>query len=270
MRAIYEYNKNIQNEAMQFVKPLFDHLGFNYFAFERHYHGNKFFTYNSNLNVVQKIRPLIDESNHHTFCFTPKLNEKKIVFWDAFQSNQWNSLLKELNHYNGISILSRTHEDYVDAWFFGASNNNTQILNVYNNHFDLIEKFIVYFQATTKDLLKVDNPENHFTYRNNLSLSLKNTNNCTELDFKNFLEAINLKKLPLNLQDKQVNCTQKELQTIKLLSEGLTIKEISNFLERSPRTIESQIYDLKEKMNLFSTQKMIHHFNESIYKNFGF
>jgi DNA-binding CsgD family transcriptional regulator len=142
---------------------------------------------------------------------------------------------------------------------------------VYNNHFDLIEKFIVYFQAITKDLFKIDNPENMFKYRDdNLFLDLKNINNCTESDFKNFIEAINLKKLPLILQDKEVNCTQKELQTMKLLSEGLTTKEISNLLERSPRTIESQIHDLKEKMNLFSTQKLIHHFNKSIYKNFGF
>ncbi|MDP1724123.1 MAG: helix-turn-helix transcriptional regulator [Alphaproteobacteria bacterium] len=271
MRELYDYNKNIQNEAMQFVKPLFDHLGFNCFAYVRHYHGDKYFLYVSNPDIVQRVLSLIDESRYYVFQFVPKLNEKKIIFWDASQSTKWSSLLKDLNHYNGVSILNRAHEDYVDSWFFGASNTNTQILNVYNNHFNLIEKFIVYFQAITKDLFNLDNPENLFKYRdNNLFLDLKNTNNCTDINFKKFIEAINLKKLPLTLQDKEVNCTQNELQTMKLLSEGLTTKEISNLLERSPRTIESQICDLKEKMNLFSTQKLIHYFNQSIYKNFGF
>ncbi|MDP1724124.1 MAG: helix-turn-helix transcriptional regulator, partial [Alphaproteobacteria bacterium] len=257
MRELYDYNTNIQNEAMQFIKPLFDHLGFNYFSYFRHYNGNKFFSYMSNPDIVQRVLPSIDESTYHVFRFTPKLNEKKIVFWDVSQSTKWSALLKDLNHYNGISILNRTHEDYVDSWFFAASNTNTSILNLYNNNFNLIEKFIVYFQTITKDLFNLDNPKNLFKYRDdNLLLNLKNTNNCTELDFKNFLEAINLKKLPLIFQNKEVNCTQKELQTMKLLSEGLTTKEISNFLEKSPRTIESQIYDLKEKMNLFSTQKL--------------
>jgi hypothetical protein len=77
MRALYDYNKNIQNEAMKFVKPLFDHLGFNYFAYFRHYSGNKFFSYMSNPDIVQKVLPLINESTYHVFRFTPKLNEKK-------------------------------------------------------------------------------------------------------------------------------------------------------------------------------------------------
>ncbi|MDP3532044.1 MAG: helix-turn-helix transcriptional regulator [Alphaproteobacteria bacterium] len=270
MRAIYEYNKNIQNEAMQFVKPLFDHLGFNYFTFARHYHGDKYFMYTSNLNQIIDVLTKIDEVEYHVFSYAPILNEKKKVFWDSSDPTKWIKLYKEHDYCQGVSMFNRSDEDYVDSWFFAASNENTQISNLYNKYFDLIEKFIVYFQAITKNLLNVDNPENHFTYRDNIYFNLKKTNDCTDTDFKFFLEAINLKKLPLLLHDKEINCTQKELQTMKLLSEGLTIKEISNFLEKSPRTIESQIYDLKEKMNLFSTQKLIHYFNKSIYKNFGF
>ena len=271
MRALYDYNKSIQNEAMQFVKPLFDHLGFNCFAYMRHYHGNRYFLYVSDPNIIRTIYPHVNDNDYTVFSIAPKINEKKIIFNDhSFQSNPWVSLLKAHNHCNGLSIYNQIHEDYVDGWFFYTSNENTQISNLYNKHFNLIEKFIVYFQATTAHLLNVNNPENYFTYRDNVSLNLKNTEDCIEEDFKNFLDAINLKKLPLILQDKEVNCTTMELKTIKLLSEGLSTKEIGTLLEKSPRTIESQIYNLKEKMNIFSTQKMLHHFNESIYKNFGF
>lgn len=271
MQYIYNYNKRIQDEAMRFVRPLFDYIGFNLFAYMRHYHGNKYFLYVSDPNVFCTIYPHVNDDDYTVFSIKPKLNEKKIILNDySFQSNPWVSLLKEQNYCNGLSIYNQTHEDYVDGWFFYTNQKDSNISNIYTNHFDLIDKFIVYFQETTKYLLDVNNPKNHSEYRHNVSLNLKNTNDFTPEDFTNFLEAINIKKHSLSLQEKEIHCTNNELQIIKFIAQGFSAKEIGYLLEKSPRTVETQIYNLKEKMNMPSTQKIINCFNNSIYRNFKF
>ncbi len=60
-----------------------------------------------------------------------------------------------------------------------------------------------------------------------------------------------------NLNDSKTNLSVREIEVLKLFAEGMTYKKIGNFLNISPRTVETHKENILSKLNLNSKAEMI-------------
>jgi DNA-binding NarL/FixJ family response regulator len=59
--------------------------------------------------------------------------------------------------------------------------------------------------------------------------------------------------------------THCEMKILQLLCKGLTTKEIAKQLQRSPRTIETHIKNVKIKLNITTRSELISHVFDKLY-----
>lgn len=79
----------------------------------------------------------------------------------------------------------------------------------------------------------------------------------SDLVFKNFYEANAAGNKPKSNTTTQAQLTDRELEVVKLLSQGLSKKEIADQLFISPRTVDAHRSHVMEKLSLKSTVELV-------------
>jgi DNA-binding CsgD family transcriptional regulator len=118
---------------------------------------------------------------------------------------------------NGITIAKKL-SDSIEYFAFGTSRNNQSIINTfYLNNLDLLQQYCLYFKEHTKAFI--------------------------DLGEKNKILMPTSKTKPTEiLTDNQLACSS-------LFLRGMTCREIAEVLKRSPRTIETNLNNLKIKFD---------------------
>lgn len=148
------------------------------------------------------------------------------------------------------------YEDFIDLFVFCSTPNNPDIINFYYNNIDLIDNFKFYFKDTAKSLIfeasknKIILPEQ---MRPNISLFDKNKT-FTE-NKKPFIPRP--KYFLINYLGKEIPVTEREMNCINLLKLGYTMKEIAIIEQVSPRTIETRMNYIKDKLGIRMKSDMI-------------
>jgi len=150
---------------------------------------------------------------------------------------------------NGIQFTYR-EKDYVEVFSYASKKSDNTSLGRFIANADLLEKFNSYFKKKAKNLIdkavrtKLIIPESMRGYDNvesNFNLSFE--------ERKNFLMQIecetNISKL-----------TKREYECMGSISRGKTSKEIARTLNVSPRTIDSHIENIKEKLGCYRKSEL--------------
>ncbi len=189
----------------------------------------------------------------------PKNIESGYAIWSHLTHHH--SVLKAAREFNidhGMTIIQKT-SDGCEFYFIGTTPDKPQVTNVLLNNLEFLHRFTFYFKEQASLLLKKVNqnriivPEK-FNKVFSLEQGLPHKSNT-----HNPKQMLNLKKIHL---DSGISLSARELTCAKLLIKGMSARLIAESLSLSPRTIETNLMRLKEKLNCRSKTELIAKLNE--------
>lgn len=141
--------------------------------------------------------------------------------------------------------------DYLDCYSFGAHSKDDKMVNFYLNNMDILEKFILYFKSVASPLIKKAD-HSRMTLPTLLKPFYKEVLTYSDInatDTLNFISnMVSHVKLELCIDKKIVKLSRRETECIIYLTSGLSIKEVARKLLLSPRTVETYIGNVKNKL----------------------
>ena len=167
------------------------------------------------------------------------------------QKNLEGFLLKARNYgvCNGFNI-ARFYEHYYEGWSFSTAPEHTSITNTYLCKGNDLKCFGIFFNNMAASLIKEaeKTPGRFKNYNFAHHRYWKETNSF----------SLNL---PFVVNEQAVYLSSRELECLRMLSEGLMVKEIAKKLNLSSRTVEFYINNVKQKLNVTTTSHAIaiHH-----------
>ena len=155
------------------------------------------------------------------------------------------------NYFNlgNFFCMFEKYADHFDAYLFSAKPNNHAMINFYLNNLDFLENFKFYFKEKAKKLIikleknKLLVPEPMRPLINRWKPAAVNNKHV-------LLTAIEPKQYFLNNHGIDTKITRNELAVIRHWALGNTIKEIAKIIEISPRTVETYLNNVRQKMLL--------------------
>lgn len=160
---------------------------------------------------------------------------------------------KQFNIFDRFLITS-THKNYVDTYFFAVQKPHTGIINFYYNHIDLLRKFIDYFECKSEKLFK--KADYNRIIKPSFLLDTYSVNpmlfQINDQKKKSFLKLI-------GGRDNSVyqKLTLREKECIENIAHGKTAKDIARIINISYRTVEKHLENAKIKLGLFSKNQLV-------------
>ncbi len=263
--AMIDYNLSIRNKILDVCKPLFDNFGITYFEFDQICNDGRVFYISTDKKWLQfslENRMFHDE-DHVNLCSIAKTRKYRYALWDKLKLGDAPLLSNYFHHdiWNGLTI-NEIEENSFNTYSFATTKNNTSLNSFFINNLPLFDHFIFYFKQKLKLILDEENKKLFFN-----ATPLKDIKGLNEFEYdKNaidFIEKTSLQHFEINLNDKIICLTRRELQCLQMLSSGKTSKEIGNQLAISRRTVEGYINSVKNKTGLTFKNELISFFEKS-------
>lgn len=271
-RIVDSYPVIAQSRDIAFIAKPLERLGITYFAFVKIDKNNKFSGFCNNQKWLQhyleKDYFLIDLFAHSELIdlkddYTYKLfkddsipNYMYPLIYDAYQFNVWTSF-----------YIAENHPGCQYIYHFGTEANNKKSYEYYYQKIDMLKAFISYFKekiSQNKSLknslsttIKLPSPK-----KKEIKIDVVNRVYAQKNEI-DFYKTIQINKYILNEIGGNQHLTEKELQCLRFLKQGKSSIEISRLLNRSPRTIEEHIKNIKTKLDcstLFQLGNLIEKF----------
>lgn len=171
----------------------------------------------------------------------------------------------EFNLYNAISLVKHA-EKYHDIYAFSSHKDQNVTLDFYINHFNLLEKFILYFHDRAKNLIsEAVKPQNLIHIPHGMRIKDQSIDELVfqtlEDPFKNYLKQITPTKFYLDNVNSYL--TRREYDCLKFLSKNKTIGETATLLNISSRTVEQFIENAQNRIAAQSRRELINIYLDS-------
>ena len=157
-----------------------------------------------------------------------------------------------------MTFIQKT-DDGCEFYFIGTISDKPQVTNLLLNHLSFLHRFTFYFKEQAAHLIDKAN-------KNRITVPEKFNKVFAEeqgLPYKN--NALNLQKI-LSFKKVYLNngacLSSRELACASLLTQGKSARLIAETLFLSPRTIETHLNRLKEKLHCRSKAELINQINE--------
>lgn len=236
------------NDIKAICKPLFDKLNISYFDYARFYPDNTVFGLFTDADYVDFFR------NHEAYQNGPKaiLTPGKHL-WSTYIDGQF---LHEASHYHrhahGLTLINEL-PDYVEVCNFATSPDNIKIVELYLNGTDYLYRFLGHFKEQAAKIIK--RCEQH---RITLpAFEPPEPSNYLERA-ERFLQELSLDKVYWVERNGQTHkLTQREAECLSAVLSGKTYKLTGLELDISPRTVETHIEKIKNKLDCYSKSDLI-------------
>jgi DNA-binding CsgD family transcriptional regulator len=181
------------------------------------------------------------------------LNEQRFILLTGVPKNNHCKLIcSDFDIWNFLLVYEK-FPTYGEFWFFGTKRDNTQILDFYINNLYVFQHFILYFKNKACHLLDVSDPSRLIT---TTLRPFKEGFKEREV-IQNFVNEITYKRLYLNGQYSGKFLSRKESECLFYFSKGNTMKEIAEHTCLSPRTIETHLKNIKNKVGCHTKSELI-------------
>lgn len=184
---------------------------------------------------------------------------KIIVFeQDIDSKNYWKRTSKMFNIESLLYVFEK-HEEYFDIFAF-ASRSGQNISSFYIAHFDVLEKFMLFFKEKNKDLITQSERKKIILIKRNkqfycIKRDLKGHSSIQEKNVPS-LQHLKLDKYPLEIDGDKLYITCREVECWKLFSIGYSHKKIANVLGVSPKTVDTHLINVKNKLRVTSRDSL--------------
>jgi|GEM_PF-1610617 len=188
--------------------------------------------------------------------------ESSVVYQVWPPSNSYEIFKSAWDHFKqGVGLLvEKRFPGYSEFYFFKAANMEMSTVSRFINHFDVFERFILYFREQYSEVIaKAD------CYKQRLVQGPQEKTFVVPKD-EHLKECIlsGLKtSYRYNLGGINVDLSPRELDCALAVLNRYTAREISDQLGLSERTVEIHIRNIKEKLHCDSKKSLIHRLGES-------
>jgi DNA-binding CsgD family transcriptional regulator len=246
----------------QITAPLRSLLGIKNFSYMRTYNDCKYLS-------------LLDGKEEYTKKFFETIPKSDPHFIEAIQSappqeasfTLWPTrpkiitpilaLLSDYNIWHGFQVTFR-HNNYCEMFSFTFDKDSDDKSNFFIKNSNLLLEFIKFFKIEAIDLIDEKQAAlASFPEKFNTAFVEDDTKNKL---LEQFTQNIKIK----NMEGKIISLTKKESELIKLYIKNKTCKQIALTLNINPRTVETHIYNIKQKLCINFKTELI----ELYYKSF--
>ncbi|MCS5710298.1 LuxR C-terminal-related transcriptional regulator [Candidatus Berkiella aquae] len=183
----------------------------------------------------------------------PSKLQSGYAIWSHLTHHQ--PILSEARCFNidhGMSIIQKT-ADGCELYFFGTTSDKPFVANLLLNHLDFLHQFTFYFKEKASHLLRKADQHRiiipkkfNKVYSQEQGLPANSAINVEKILHFNKLHVGN-----------GVRLSARELDCAKLLLQGKSARLIAQALFLSPRTVETHIKHLKEKLDCHTKTELI-------------
>ncbi len=215
--------------------------------------------------------------NHMTkeYTITPPIPEKiisKRFYYLAMPDTTDNFNQTFFDYYFIFKIgyplyLIERFDNYFDLFIFGTTSDNPKIINFYFNNIDVLENFTFYFKDKASKLIEKSH-RNRLIIPKHMQPTFGSLIAATKEDDEKqkLLKQITARHYKFNLHREEISFTKREIDSLKFLAYGQTVKEIAKSMNVSPRTIETHLNNVKLKLNCNKKSEILKLISEHILK----
>lgn len=249
------YSQKIAREVIDICKPL-EEIGIVYFCYARFFNDGSCYVltnqWDSIFNHCKKkfpITPPVPENlKGKKFHYLPYLISTTHAASELYRKvfNEYRSLFN-LGH---PIYFIEDDIDYMDMYAYCTlyRAHHLEDINFYLSHIDIFEKFKLYFKDKARKLISHSN-KNKIIIPPSMSSGFYHHQASESSDKKHLLTQLTPKHYRLSA-NVSASISTREFDVLKELSTGATIKEVALSMDLSPRTVESYLKNVKNKLGL--------------------
>lgn len=255
----FQFNKSCAPLVEKLCEPLFNSFGITHFGCIRILENGQM------LRITNNKKWTKDFFQHEFYndidlygMKDASLNDPFYVLLNGAPNSQHLSMLcSEFNIWNFMLIYER-FETYRDLWFFGTERSNYQIINFYVNNLNVLQHFILHFKHKAAHLFDItDSSKLISTKIRPLSTEYKE-----KKDIHDFLDKISYNKHALGGNFCGKYLSKREAECLFYFSQGRSMKEIANHIGLTPKTIETYVNNIKNKIGCHTKGELISMFSK--------
>jgi DNA-binding CsgD family transcriptional regulator len=241
------------SKMKEFCQPL-NHLGIDFFLYSQRCNDRDYLHLT---NCPEWLKMFFEERLylHCTFHQPTMSYDMGNVLWENV-SSQYMLYEHIQQNFNINNVLTRIqpYEHCQEFFSFGAKQGSQNVMNIYINHFDLLQRFILSFKDKYYDSI-----EKEFNKRVVIPCQmLQNdmTKKKSTETLESFYHLANLQRYYIGHQCIKAYLTRREIECLQWYIEGKTTCEIGIILGLSRRTVETHIQRIKEKTSCYSRSQL--------------
>ena len=229
------------------MQPIENYFGFNHFEVMKVFMDGSVFMCSSHPEWLSEfIKGGLYLHGEQRFAATSYRKKKIISTLSSDEEFLWQRKKESLGLYNVICFIEPV-SDGCEFYYFGTTNENQEIMNFAISNLELLEKFVANFPCSGArlfdELFKARVKADDFA---NELVTHSGSNQSKKVEFLSNIYNYNL--------------TLREITYMELLSKGCSLKQISEQLNLSYRTVEEYVAKLKIKTNSNSIIELAQHF----------
>lgn len=194
-----------------------------------------------------------------------KINDEKdlIVFQTGEPDDKYSKILYDLGIWNSCGVYRKLF-DSIEAFYIAGDRSNFKVLDLFLNKMDFVNYILILIKSESKKFYSDDNNFIKSTIKLEKIFS-KNESS----DMKGIIELNDdiphgkINNYPINTKSGDIFLSKREYQTLQILSEGKTTKQIALTLGVSPRTVETYINTVKMKLGCHSKIDLVDIFQKT-------
>lgn len=252
IKNVLQFNITVRPLITEICSPLFTNLKFNSFGYTKVFNDGRRLILESNIDWLQRYSEYeFAESFDSSKSLLTNLKEayKKTYHYLVLTGEPKNNIhrsLFELDLWNSMSLYIK-NKDSIEVLHFSVPRANTEIINFYLNHFELLKRFGLFFKEKLSSILNDNTPCIKLLSSQDVN-SIFGFQNITQEDIDNFIEQTKIKKVYIASHD--VYLSKREGECLYYLCKGRSFKEIATIIKVSPRTVEQYLVCMKRKLNV--------------------
>ncbi len=234
------------SEVTEICQPLLQFTPISFFNLVRVYDNHARLSFSNNQDWLEHYYKQ-QYHNESMFSNSPFCLENKFMTHTSFPDNiVIRDAIDNFDICYGFVLIDRQAK-HTDFFHFATSHKNSSVMNFYLNSIDMLEHFTFYFRDKAANLIKKCKPN---VPVDTVSM-FSEAKDLTDLTCERhkYLAATKLSKLQITLNNKVINLTRREIQTLWHYLQGKTAKEIAKAIYLSPRTVEYYLVRIKKKLN---------------------
>jgi len=242
-------------EIDSIANPLKEHLGVSSLVYQRNYNDG------SEIRLTNQptwTKEFYKQGYYHVSGFEkhPSQYQSGIAVWSSLTHHQpILAAARQFNIDHGITLLQKT-ADGIEYFFLGSTSDKPQVTNLLLNNLEFLHRFTAYFKEQAAPLLKKAYENRVIIPQKYLAVSsdeqgIPSVQNLKKIDVKNILKV---KRFQI---DNNLTLSAREISCAKLLLQGKSARLIGEELFLSPRTVETYLQQLKDKLHCQSKVELI-------------
>jgi LuxR family transcriptional regulator, quorum-sensing system regulator SolR len=236
-------------------------LGITFFSHTRIFNDGSRFDLNNHAKMIEEFyygKEKIYE------LYTPEVDPQgrpdEILLLDNLEDNPSFQFLREGYNIDHMLVKIEKHDLYCDVWNFGTTKENKNIVHLYLSHLDILTLFTYFYRDKCQDLIKA-------CEKDPIIIKTAPTTDIKIISHQNMDQLFEETRLSLQSKtnryylngtvNRDEHLTKAEMECCYWIYQGKTSEEIALITDRSKRTIEKHIENIKTKLGCYNKGQLI-------------